>query len=148
MLLFHTPHNTTYLSCVFSSILLQSSIHTGLYFSASGALRFAVFLSKTFFSEQLLLLTPSHLSGVNSYIMSSETSFNNHILISFPLPFIFYHSKHPFVASIEVLAICYYFLFFLNNSLYLAQEAETLSNLLTFLSGTLYPKGIPQMFVE
>lgn len=147
MLLFHTPHNTHLSILCFSSILLQSFIHTGLYFSASGALHFVVFLSKTFFSVQLLLLTPSHLSGVNSYIMSLETSFNYHILISFPLPFIFYPSKYPFVASIEVLAICY-FLFFLTNSLYLAQEAETLSNLLTFLSGTLYPKGIPQLFVE
>lgn len=72
----------------------------------------------------MTLLTPSHLSGVNSH-SSSETFLKFHILISFPLPFIFYHSKHPFVASIAILAICNYFLFVLSIIVYTSLQLES-----------------------
>lgn len=71
---------------------------------------FSVFSVKTILLKYSWHYSPSHLSGINLHIILSETFPKYHILISCPLSFILYDSKHGFVASIAILAIGNYFL--------------------------------------
>lgn len=147
-----SPYHPATLACRFLFVL--SSIHAGLQFPASGILHFLFSLSKLFFSNILDTTHPSHLSGINLHVIPSEIFPKYHILISFPLPLFSMTANIVLLPAQQFLPYVIMFFIFLiivYTSLpldYKLQEAETLPNLLIFMSETLYLKGFPQLCVR